>query len=681
VKTRTRRGVAALSTAAAVAAAAMATAPASVAATGGWTATDGKIVTSDGASLWATPASGGTSTRLIEPGGAVEDPAWSPDGSRLAYSDGSYLHTVSSAGTYALKLPGLSGGSPHATHPTFVNNGADIVFQDSATKRLYWEYADGSGYAQPLLPTTETQCDAQPGGALDGSVVFVRGGSGCSGTTPHLVLLSGTTGKETTLVQAAAQPAVSPDGTRVAFVKADADGYQQVWTIGTDGSGLRQLTTGALSYATPSWSGTGGRIVAEDATGHQHVLTVGADSVSDATLDAPGTSPAWQPDRKNSTARVWGADSAHTTIAASRWTWNTVGKSAAGLLDAKAAVLIDQDSPSYALTAAALAGRKQGPVLPTAKSSLSSAASAELKRTLKKGATVYLVGGTDFLSSKVSSQVTALGFTPKRLAGTSRYSTSVAVAKSITSSPQYVFLATGTDYHSAIAASAAAGADGTASKTVVLLTEGKTITSSVRSYLNALSPKTTKIIPVGSSASYALTHTSLPHWGSSWYYYPVGGTGYDGVAANLAATWWGAPSQAGLADIDSWRGQVAAASAMNVYGPVLYTPPGSLSAAAKSYLRKGSANVQFVVAFGGHTSVTTDTLDAAGAAISYNSTAAAYDYTPYYDGQPGSAGAAAQALALGGTTAGGGASGPAPAARPAVPGTHDVSGLRATHHG
>ena len=68
----------------------------------------------------------------------------------------------------------------------------------------------------------------------------------------------------------------------------------------------------------------------------------------------------------------WGADVNASNIAASRWTWNTVGKSEPGLMNASSAVLVSQDSQSYALTAPALAGKKHGPVLLTSATSVSS---------------------------------------------------------------------------------------------------------------------------------------------------------------------------------------------------------------------------------------------------------------------------------------------------------------------
>lgn len=305
-------------------------------------------------------------------------------------------------------------------------------------------------------------------------------------------------------------------------------------------------------------------------------------------------------------------------------------------MNAKSAVLINRDDAAYSLTAPALAGKKHGPVLGTPKSGLSSAVKQELKRVLKPGSTVYLVGGTSILSSTVSSQVTSLGFTPKRLSGTDRYATSVAVAKSVTGAPKYVFLADGTDYHTALPAAAAAGADGTSSAGGVVLSNGTKLTSSVKSYLNSLNPKNTMVITVGSNAKYALTHTSFSRWPSTFTYYPItaktaGRETAGGLSAALAKFWWSAPYQVALVDDTSWRSGVSAGSAMNVFGPVLWTDPANLSSEVKSYLVREAAGTQAVIAFGGNANVSPAGLDAAGASISAG--ADQFAYHPYYNGE------------------------------------------------
>lgn len=675
MKIHRRRVLAALGTAVAVAAG-MAVAP-GAAASGPvtWNATDGMLAFRNGAEQ---------SLQLVKPGSSTyttiadhaSQPAWSPDGSRIAYVRGGRVETRRYTGSTLVKIQEKSSSVGSASDPTFVGGGRIIVY--SASGRLRWAESDGSRYAQPLFSTAEDGCDRQPSGSVNSLIAFVRTGDTCGSPTGSAVwLYDADTQGFIKLADSGSHPTVSPDGTRVAFVRT-VDSVGELFVVNVDGTGERQLTTGAHA-TTPEWAPTGTKIAfntGDDDASSTRVLDLADSSVSTLPMPAHTSSTvdvAWQPLRNQSTGRVWGADSAGTNIATSRWTWNTLGQSEPGLVDAKTAVLINQDSPSYALTAQSLGGQKQGPVLVTSKSSLSSATQAELKRTLKRGATVYLVGGTDILSSAVSSKVSSLGFTPKRLAGTSRYSTSVAVAKAVTGSPDYVFVATGTDYHSAIAASAAAGSLGYGGKGTVVLNDGNSLTSSVQSYLNSLDPDETMIVPIGSTAKYAVTHTYFSKWPDTFTYYPVSGSGHDGTSVALAEFWWSAPTTVGLAWTDSWRGGVSAGAGMLWYGPILWSDDKSLTETDATYLRQQASGVAAVTAFGGTTSISASELTEAGSAISAGTSHVTYN--PFHDGLE----ASSQKSALSAPVAGNGAGAIAPTrAVPARP-QPDLASVRATH--
>lgn len=650
-----RRRLVALTAATALAAGtATALAPAASADATGWTATDGAIaVVNDGIVLVDAEGVGDTyATR----GSDDEAPAWAPDGSRIVFEQAGTLRTVSVAGGASTKVYDGTENGRSASHPTYWASGSRIVF--AAAKKLY-SVPSGGGSATALL-SSGGGCDTHPSASVDSVVVFQRNGSACTTKTPSIVRYDASAGTQTTLVTNAAAPALSPDGTKLAFIRS-VDGHHQLFSINTDGTGERRLTEDTADYDSPSWAPASDRMVVHFDHGTTEtggccttgnaVLTITADAVTrGATFPYGGRSPAWQPLRKNGVGRVWGADVCGSNIAASRWTWNTVGQSEAGLKNASAAVLVSKDSQAYALTAAALAGKKGGPVLLTSATSVTSAVQSELKRVLKPGATVYLLGGSSVLGNSVSTKVTALGFKPKRLAGTSRYSTSVAVAKSITSAPTDVFLSTGTDYHSALAAASAAGALGKSGKAVVVLNEGNKLTASVKSYLNGLDPRDTHIIPVGGSAKYALTHTTFSKWPSTYSYYPVTGSTHEATAAALAKFWWGGPRNAALAYVDSWRGGVSAASAMNVYGPLLWTKADTLSTDTKAYLVKGAASLDYLAVFGGTGSVSTGALNSAGAAIS--ASGGQWGYTPYYNGlEPATSSFSAPLVAGSGLTA------------------------------
>ncbi|MEU3792041.1 cell wall-binding repeat-containing protein [Streptomyces fructofermentans] len=652
---RRSRVLAALGTAVAVAAG-MAGAPGATAAEPvTWQATDGRLMYLNGArnTLQTHEVGTGSYTDFLAD---ATQPSWSPDGSRVAYVKNGRVETRRYTGSTLVKIQ-EQGSVSSVGDPTFLGRGDTIVYSGSG--RLRYASSDGSRYGQPLFSTSEDGCDREPSASVNGLIAFVRTGDTCGSPTGSAVWIHDiNTGGFTKLTDVGDDPAISPDGTRVAFVR-EADGLRRLFVVNVDGTGERQLTfeDGAEM---PAWSPSGDRIVLTNGTDEDaaapRIVDVATGEATRMPLP-PGTSSvtnmAWQPLRKQGAGRVWGADSYGTNIAASRWTWNTVGQSEPGLIDARSAVLISKDSPSYALTGQSLAGQKLGPLLMTSETSLSANVQAELKRTLKPGATVYLVGGTDILSSSVASKVGSLGFTPKRLSGTSRYSTSVAVAKAVTSAPDYVFLATGTDYHSAMSASAAAGALGYGGKGTVVLNEGNKLSSSVKSYLNTLDPDRTMVVPVGASAKYALTHTYLSNWPDSWSYYPISGSGHDGTSVALAEFWWSAPQVAGLAWSDSWRGGVSAGVGMLSYGPVLWTDESTLSETSASYLRRQAAGVNSVIAFGGTGSISAAELTAAGSAISAGTSLV--DYRPYYNGlvpAQQSALADSRSRSVGGTDAG-----------------------------
>src|SRR3974377_1676804 len=66
-------------------------------------------------------------------------------------------------------------------------------------------------------------------------------------------------------VQVAADPQISPDGSRIVYVRNSADissdrRVSNLWLINSAGTGHRALTTGTYSDSSPRWSPDGTRL-------------------------------------------------------------------------------------------------------------------------------------------------------------------------------------------------------------------------------------------------------------------------------------------------------------------------------------------------------------------------------------------------------------------------------------
>jgi YVTN family beta-propeller protein len=96
---------------------------------------------------------------------------------------------------------------------------------------------------------------------------------------------------------AESQPAGSPDGRQIAYVRLGADGYQHIWLASRDGHGARQITTGAWDDVRPSWSGDAAQLAfASNRSGNWEIYALRLDDGSLVRLTddpAEDTHPDW----------------------------------------------------------------------------------------------------------------------------------------------------------------------------------------------------------------------------------------------------------------------------------------------------------------------------------------------------------------------------------------------------
>lgn len=96
-------------------------------------------------------------------------------------------------------------------------------------------------------------------------------------------------------------PALSPDGRRLAFARQEA-GNWDIYVMNADGSGLTRLTTHAAADRYPTWSPGGARLAFQtdrDGNSELYVLAVAGPPGNETNLTrSPGDErePAWSPD-------------------------------------------------------------------------------------------------------------------------------------------------------------------------------------------------------------------------------------------------------------------------------------------------------------------------------------------------------------------------------------------------
>ena len=112
------------------------------------------------------------------------------------------------------------------------------------------------------------------------------------------------------------------------------------------------------------------------------------------------------------------------------------------------------DIPIDALTGSVLAIKYRSPLLLTQNNTLPNKVLAELDRLKPK--TIYILGGEKAISSSVQSKLEQIGYTVKRIAGQSRYDTSIKVANEIGIRNEFI-LTSGKDSPDALSVAPYAG--------------------------------------------------------------------------------------------------------------------------------------------------------------------------------------------------------------------------------
>ncbi|HTC69804.1 MAG TPA: cell wall-binding repeat-containing protein [Acidothermaceae bacterium] len=324
---------------------------------------------------------------------------------------------------------------------------------------------------------------------------------------------------------------------------------------------------------------------------------------------APAAVPAALP---SSVERISGATRFDTAIATSQDEFPTTGS-------AKAVVLTRADTYPDALAGVPLAAKVGGPLLLTSSAALNPTVSAEITRVLPAGGTVYILGGTAAVSAAVATTLTTNHFVVKRLAGSDRFATAVAVADAL-GDPSTVFEATGLNFPDALAGGPAA----IVSNAAILLTNGSVQSPATAAYLAAHTGGTHYALG-GPAAAADPTATSI-----------VGTDRYE-TATEVADKFFAGPTVVGVATGTNFPDALAAGPDLaSKIAPLLLVPPsGPLPEGPTGELLSYTPALQGALVFGGTSSISDAVASQVGALASLGSTVLTETASATFTGQYG----------------------------------------------
>jgi Tol biopolymer transport system component len=222
--------------------------------------------------IWRVDASGGNRVPLVVKPTPDSSPSYSPDGTRIVFirqhslaGAGGIITASSSDGSDEKMIVATDAVHPNFTAPSFSPDGQHIVYAD--LEHIWKVKSDGTG-------------------------------------TPELIF-------EITNDDRVMQPDVSPDGTKIVFVRAHSNTVlSDLWVVDMNGMNAHLLTLGPHGLAIwPSWAPDGTQIAFQGALastpascgvcvypqgGNEGVYTAKADGTGTPKLIVAGHHPDWQ---------------------------------------------------------------------------------------------------------------------------------------------------------------------------------------------------------------------------------------------------------------------------------------------------------------------------------------------------------------------------------------------------